>query len=95
MSHRLAAPPINAGRAGQGGARLKGVKGVQKRVLGKTGGEEVSLLGFGCMRLPTLPGGGEVDESEAVRIIRHGIERGINYVDTAYNYHGGAAARWF
>lgn len=60
---------------------------MQKRVLGKTG-EEVSLLGFGCMRLPTLPGG-EVDESEAVRIIRYGIERGINYVDTAYNYHGG------
>ncbi len=57
MSHRLAAPPINAGRAGQGGARLKGVKGVQKRVLGKTGGEEVSLLGLAACAYPLCPGG--------------------------------------
>lgn len=60
---------------------------MQRRELGKTK-EEVSLLGFGCMRLPTLPSG-EVDEAEAVRMIRYGIEHGINYVDTAYNYHGG------
>ncbi len=66
---------------------VRGVEGVQRRKLGKTE-EEVSLLGFGCMRLPTLPGG-EVDEAEAVRIIRWGIDRGINYVDTAYNYHRG------
>ena len=60
---------------------------VQKRRLGKPN-QDVSLLGFGCMRLPTLPGG-EVDEAEAIRIIRYGIDNGINYVDTAYNYHGG------
>ena len=60
---------------------------VQKRRLGKPN-QDVSLLGFGCMRLPTLPGS-EVDEAEAIRIIRYGIDNGINYVDTAYNYHGG------
>lgn len=49
---------------------------------------EVSALGFGTMRLP-LTADGEVDEHEAVRILQAGIDGGINYVDTAYAYHGG------
>lgn len=49
---------------------------------------EVSALGFGAMRLPCLPDG-TVDEPEAIRMIRHGIDSGINYVDTAYMYHDG------
>lgn len=60
---------------------------MQRRVLGKTNAE-VSLLGFGCMRLPTLPSG-EVDEEQAVRLLRYAIDQGVNYLDTAYNYHNG------
>lgn len=52
--------------------------------------EEISLLGFGCMRLPTLPSG-EIDEEQAIEIIRSGIDQGINYLDTAYGYHGGTS----
>jgi predicted aldo/keto reductase-like oxidoreductase len=51
-----------------------------------------SALGFGCMRLPTtdgVPGSGCIDEAESARMIRHGIDNGINYVDTAYPYHAG------
>ncbi|MDY6856191.1 MAG: aldo/keto reductase [Thermodesulfobacteriota bacterium] len=55
---------------------------------------KVSALGFGAMRLPTI-GEGEslfnpnIDGPTAIKMIRHSIDEGVNYVDTAYPYHGG------
>ena len=47
---------------------------------------KASILGFGCMRLPTLDGnviGPNINEAEALRMIRLALDRGVNYFDTA------------
>lgn len=49
--------------------------------------DKLSALGFGCMRLPSK--GRNVDEERAIRQIRHAIDRGVNYFDTAPVYHLG------
>ncbi len=51
-------------------------------------GDKISILGFGCMRLPLNADGG-IDEERATAMIRSSIDRGVNYVDTAWAYHGG------
>ena len=53
-------------------------------------GNELSVLGYGCMRF-TRKGSG-IDLEKAEKEIMHGIEAGINYYDTAYIYPGSEAA---
>jgi predicted aldo/keto reductase-like oxidoreductase len=60
----------------------------------KKTGDELSILGFGCMRLPQKkgsPGSGKIDEQRATRQIHYAIEQGVNYFDTAMPYHMGAS----
>ncbi len=57
------------------------------RKIPKTG-DELSVLGFGCMRLP-IKEDGTIDEKRATQQVRYAIDHGVNYVDTAWPYHMG------
>ncbi len=50
--------------------------------------DNLSLLGFGTMRLPMLESG-QIDEKQTEEMVALAMEAGVNYFDTAYPYHGG------
>lgn len=52
-------------------------------------GNELSVLGFGCMRFTTKRG--KIDFSKAEKEILTAYENGVNYFDTAYIYPGSEA----
>ena len=57
-------------------------------------GDKVSLLGYGCMRWPTLPGGDEPMDQETINaLVEHAIAHGVNYFDTSPAYCKGRSER--
>ncbi len=60
---------------------------MEKRKMEKLG-IETSLLGYGCMRFPTNAEG-KIDREKAEALLDKAIAAGVNYIDTAYPYHGG------
>lgn len=60
---------------------------MEKRRLDKLG-IETSLLGFGCMRFPTLEDG-KIDEILAEKMLDQAMAQGVTYYDTAFPYHNG------
>ena len=57
----------------------------------KKNGDEIFPLGIGAMRLPTK--NNSIDRESAQEFILYAIENGVNYIDTAYAYHGGESER--
>jgi len=58
-----------------------------------TSGDEVSILGYGMMRLPTLPDSEEFDQEMVNREVDYAIEHGMNYFDTSPVYCRGLSER--
>lgn len=62
-------------------------------------GEKVSLLGYGCMRWPTISGGAgrgqadEIDQEMVNRLVDTAIAHGVNYFDTSPAYCKGHSER--
>ena len=61
------------------------------------GDDKISILGYGCMRWPTIPnpkGEGEMIDQEAVNeLVDYAIAHGVNYFDTAPVYCKGASEK--
>lgn len=56
--------------------------------------EEISLLGFGAMRLPILNEvETDIDQKKVEEMVDYAMEHGINYYDTAYFYHRGESEK--
>lgn len=50
---------------------------------------KLSALGMGGLRLPINGGQGDIDVEATKKMVAYAFEKGINYYDTAWGYHGG------
>ncbi len=79
----LAAASIFLANAGQQTTPPESRNGIPYRTLGRTG-EKVSLIGLGGYHL-----GKQADPQESIRIIRTGLDEGVNFLDNCWDYNGG------
>ncbi|MEJ2501786.1 MAG: aldo/keto reductase [Gemmatimonadota bacterium] len=67
-------------------SRGAGQEGLPRRPMGRTG-EQISILAIGGAHVARA---GD-SEADTISIIREGIDAGINFLDNAWEYHGGHA----
>src|SRR5260370_2589395 len=79
----MTAASLIAAGALNGSAAADRKNGIPYRPLGRTG-EKVSLIGLGGYHLAR-----QSDSDESIRIIRTGIDEGINFLDNCWDYNGG------
>ena len=106
MERRKALEVIAAGAAALGMGALAGACSPKKEMpkidmndpsVGKMtyrtnprNGDKISILGYGCMRFPTIGDDkSAIDEEMSQILVDEAIRRGVNYFDTAWPYHGG------
>jgi predicted aldo/keto reductase-like oxidoreductase len=79
----FAAASVFLAHADQQVQRLESRNGIPYRTMGRSG-EKVSLVGLGGYHL-----GKQVDPQESIRILRTGLDEGINFLDNCWDYNGG------
>ena len=79
----FAAASIFLAHADQPSPRPESRNGIPYRTMGRTK-EKVSLIGLGGYHL-----GSQADPQESTRIIRTGLDEGINFLDNCWDYNGG------
>jgi len=79
----FAAASIFLARADQQSPRSESRNGIPYRTLGRSQ-EKVSLIGLGGYHL-----GKQMDPQESIRIIRAGLDEGVNFLDNCWDYNGG------
>src|SRR5467141_649476 len=79
----IAAASIFLVSAKQQSARSESRNGIPYRTLGRSK-EKVSLIGLGGYHL-----GNQADPQESIRIIRTGLDEGVNFLDNCWDYNGG------
>jgi uncharacterized protein len=79
----FAAASIVLAHADQQSAPLEPRNGIPYRALGRSR-EKVSLIGLGGYHL-----GKQADQRESIRIIRTGLDEGVNFLDNCWDYNGG------
>src|SRR6266478_483563 len=79
----FAAASILLAHAEQQSPRLEFRNSIPYRTLGRTK-EKVSLIGLGGYHL-----GSQADPQESIRIIRTGLDEGVNFLDNCWDYNGG------
>jgi aryl-alcohol dehydrogenase-like predicted oxidoreductase len=79
----FAAASIFLAHTGQQVPEVESRKGIPYRILGRSK-EKVSLVGLGGYHL-----GNQADPQESIRIIRTGLDEGINFLDNCWDYNDG------
>ncbi len=79
---------MGAGMVSSNAGMSAGVDDGFYRTLGHTG-EKVSCIGMGGFHL----GKSELSESEAIKLIHSGIDRGINFMDNSWDYNKGESEK--
>ena len=86
---------IGAATKTKPGKDSESAKGGMEYRINPTNGDKVSLLGYGCMRLPMIDkDGGQVIDQEAVNeLVDYAMAHGINYFDTSPAYLQGQSEK--
>jgi len=79
----FAAASIFLAHADRNSSRSESRNGISYRTLGRTT-EKVSLIGLGGYHL-----GKQADPQDSIRIIRVGLDEGINFLDNCWDYNNG------